>query len=234
MQQRFSSASWCAILISMVAFSGLAFGQAPGSATSQFLVSPATWNKVSVVFHQAGPLFGGLEVFLRGDGAIIIRRMRRGENREMGELRYQLREAEQAQTILNRVEAADLLTMNLERGLPPLLDSGQPLLVLQNPAGEQRVFAPAGAPSEEFENILSSIISLERLASEAALVYQGAVDTAYYPGGFEWVRPVLAPRRDITWAPHAADEEIRKAEEEYQKIRERQLEEIRRRHEQQR
>jgi hypothetical protein len=233
-QHGLRSASWRAILISMVAFSGLAFAQASGNATSHFLRSSANWNEVSVVFHQMGPLFGGLEVFLAGDGAIIIRRIRRSESREMEELRYQLREAERVQELLRRLEAADLLTMNLERGLPPLLDSGQPLLVLCNSAGEQRVFAPMGAPSKELEEILSGIISLESLASEAASVYQGALDTGYYPAGFEWVRHTLAPRRNIGWAPHATDEQIRKAEEEYQKTREQQLEEIRKRNEQRR
>jgi len=230
----FSSASWRAILISMVAFSGVALAQAPGNATSQFLGSPANWSEVSVVFHQMGPLFGGLEVFLKGDGAIILRRVGRGESREMEELRYQLHGAERVQELLRRLETADLLTMKLEQDQPPPLDSGQPLLVLRNSAGEQRVFAPVGAPSEELEEILSRIISLESLAGEAALVYQGAVDAGYYPAGFEWVRPTLALRRDIKWAPHATDEQIRKAEEEYQKTREQQLEEIRRQHEQRR
>jgi len=233
-QHRFSSASWRAILISMVAFSGSAFAQASGNATSHFLGSSANWNKVSVVFHQMGPLFGGLEVFLEGDGAIIIRRVRRSESREMEELRYQLREAERAQEILNQIEVADLVTMNLERGLPPLLDSGQPLLVLRNSAGEQRVFAPMGAPSKELEEILSGIISLESLAGEAALVYQGAVNAGYYPAGFEWVRPTLEQRRNTKWAPHATDEQLRKAEEDYQKTRDQQLEEIRKRNEQRR
>ena len=230
----FSSASWRAILISMVAFSGLAFAQASGNATSQFLGSSANWNKVSVVFHQMGPLFGGLEVFLGGDGAIIIRRVRRSESREMEELRYQLHEAEAVQELLRRLDAADLLTMKLEQDQPPHLDSGQPLLILRNLSGEQQVFDPAGAPSAQFEEVLSSIISLESLAGEAALVYQGAVNAAYYPAGFEWVRPTLVLRRDIRWAPHAIDEQLRKAEEEYQKTREQQLEEIRRQHEQRR
>ena len=230
----FSSASWRAILISMVAFSGLAFAQASGNATSHFLGSSADWNKVSVVVHQMGPLFGGLEVFLGGDGAIIIRRVRRSESREMEELRYQLLEAEAVQELLRRLEAANLLTMKLEQDQPPHLDSGQPLLILRNLSGEQQVFDPAGAPSAQFEEVLSSIISLESLASEAASVYQGVVDAEYYPTGFEWVRSTLAPRRDITWAPHATDEQIRKAEEDYQKTREQQLEEIRKRNEQRR
>jgi hypothetical protein len=233
-QHRFSSASWRAILISMVAFSGVALAQAPGNATSQFLGSPANWSEASVVFHQMGPLFGGLEVFVEGDGAIIIRRVRRGESREMEELRYQVHEAERVQELLRRLETADLLTMKLEQDQPPHLDSGQPLLILRNFSGEQRVFDPAGAPSAQFEEVLSSIISLESLAGEAVSVYQGAVDAGYYPAGFEWVRPTLAPRREIRWAPHATDEQIRKAEEEYQKTREQQLEEIRKRNEQRR
>ena len=230
----FSSASWRAILISMVAFSGVAFAQASGNATSQFLGSPANRSEASVVFHQMGPLFGGLEVFLGGDGAIIIRRIRRSESREMEELRYQLHEAEAVQELLRRLETADLLTMKLEQDQPPPLDSGQPLLILRNFEDELRVFEPSGAPSAEFEEVLSSIISLESLAGEAALVYQGAVDAEYYPAGFEWVRSALEQRRDIRWAPHATDEQLRKAEEEYQKTREQQLEEIRRQHEQRR
>jgi hypothetical protein len=229
-----SSVGWRIVLIPMVAVGGLAFAQVSGNATSQFLGSPANRSEASVVFHQMGPLFGGLEVFLEGDGAIILRRVRRSESREMEELRYQLHEAERAQELLRHLEAADPLTMKLEQDQPPHLDSGQPLLILRNSSGEQRVFDPSGAPSAQFEEVLSSIISLESLASETAAVYQGAVDAGYYPAGFEWVRPTLAPRRDTKWAPHATDEQIRKAEEEYQKTREQQLEEIRKRNEQRR
>ncbi|MBU0507215.1 hypothetical protein KKH27_00065 [bacterium] len=203
---RFRLVSGCTILISVVTFSGLVFPQASGNATSRFLGSRASWSKVSVAFHQMSPLFGGLEVFWGGDGAIILRRVRRSETGEMEEVRYQLNEAERVQELLRRFEEADLVTMELERELPPPLDSGRPLLVLRNASGEQRVFEPSAAPSAEFEKILSSLISLEGLAREAAVVYQGTVDAGYYPAGYGWVQPRLEPRRDIRWAPHADGE----------------------------
>jgi hypothetical protein len=99
--------------------------------------------------------------------------------------------------------------MKLERNLPPPLDSQPPLLILRNSENEQRVFETRAAPSTQFEEILSKIISLENLASESTLLYWGTVDAEYYPAEFEWVRPALEPRREIRWAPHATDEQIR-------------------------
>jgi hypothetical protein len=187
-----------------------------------------------MIFHQMSPLFGGLEIFVRGDGDVTIRRLRRSEAREIEEVRYHFSDVTRVAGLFEQVETSDLLTMTVEDpNKPPIVDANPPLILVRGSSGEQRIFeTQMQAPSEGFEHIMMSFMSLEMSVSEASVVYYGAPVQDYYPVGFEWTRAQLGTRRNVSWAPSANADEMRKAEQEYEQARQLQLEEIRKQREQ--
>lgn len=218
----------CVCLCMLTASASLADDPAE-SATSKFFGARADQASVSFVLQQASPLFGGREFYVSGDGHIVIVDIRRRASQKIVERRFEIEDAsKEAGTLIDMIRKADLFGVPLENPIVPRATcSLPPLFILRNGAGDVRALPMIkGAPTKAYEDVCMAVAALMKLTREIEPVYEGDYDATYSPRHFDWTKPILAPCKDIRWAPSATSAEIQKAEEEYLKKVDIQLKEL--------
>ena len=219
-----------ATLLVLVVSGGLVWAEQPAeNGTRVFLGEQSEWEGVAIVVQQSSPLFGGREFYVSGAGRIVIVDVRRNREPGVQERRFELTDAmEETNALIEKVIQANLLEATLERSdRPRPTCSGSPLFILRNADGQIRSLPLiAGAPTEAYDDVLHEVASLMRLTRGKKPVCEGRYDTAYVPESFAWTAEILAPGKDIRWAPQAAEADIARAEQEYSRKVQVQLEAI--------
>ncbi len=224
---------FCAMSGLSLAANGALAQQPPlkaANVTDTFLGPQADCQGVSFVVAQASPMFGGREYYVSGSGRIVIVDIRRSRDANVVERRFEFNDAAEANKLIQDIGQTDLLGIPVERNdRPPRTCTNSPIFLVRNKKGEIRSLPLLqGAPTEEFDEVLLAVASLMRLTRELKPVYEGNYDPKFIPKNFNWTRPILAPGKEIRWAPMATEQQIEKAEKAYLEKVQIQLQEIER------
>jgi hypothetical protein len=182
--------------------------------TSRFIQSNG--GEFMLVYHWVGPMFGGIEVFLNGNGTVEIRRIRPIAG-GMEEVRYGLVDLTRVQAIKDLMTHENTVAMNPNSSLGPELDAGTPYFTFRNGAAEVREFEPQSELSTPFADLATALNALEATVVDQRLLYQGPVQNEYCPTAFQWAQSALQTRQHIGWAPAATEEEMQQSKEQGQK-----------------
>jgi hypothetical protein len=199
------------------------------NSTSAFLGAPSAWKDVHLVVQQASPLFGGREFYVSGSGTVVIVLVRRGSEIGTIERRFQLSNLlKETSGLFAKMQQGDLLNPDLQESQQPGPTCHNPLLfVVRNGAGEVRsVPTPAGAAKGIFDEVLGDLYALVKLTQEKEPLYEADYNPAFIPKDFVWSTPIVGPRKIVQWVPFATAEERARAEEEYQRKVQLQLDDI--------
>ena len=196
----------CLLLVVLLVSPCLGLAQ-PSDSLEELLGSRTTWGSASIAYSQLNPLFGGIAVYVSGNGDASITRLRRAPGGEMEEVRlnYRLLPSD-VFAHFDRLIAAETRAAAIGEDARPPADAGLVTIEIMNAAGEPRTVVAGVLAPVAYEEFMTGLHSVERLVPVATTLMQplAAGDS---PAGFAWATSVASELRDAHWAPHLTQQE---------------------------